>query len=52
MRQAEAARGVLAVGDDDVDVMLFANEREMFGQRFAARGSDDVGDGEDRNGRL
>jgi hypothetical protein len=35
MRQAESAGGVLAVGDDDVDVMLLADEREMFGERLA-----------------
>jgi hypothetical protein len=33
-------------------VVLFADEREMFGERFAAGGADDVGDGEDRDGRL
>jgi hypothetical protein len=28
-------------------VVLFADEREMFGERLATRGADDVGDGED-----
>jgi hypothetical protein len=52
MRQTEPTRGVLAVGDHDVDVVLFADEREMFGERLATGRADDVGDGEDRNGRL
>jgi hypothetical protein len=48
-RQAEAAGSVFAVGNHDVDVMLFSDERQMFGERLATRSSDDVGDGEDRD---
>jgi hypothetical protein len=33
-------------------VVLLADEREMFGQRLAARRADDVGDGEDGDGRF
>jgi len=50
MRQTEPAGGVLAVGDDDVDVMLFADEREMFGERLATGRADDVGDRKDGYG--
>ena len=47
--KAETAGGVFAVGDADVDVVLFADERKMFGQRLASGSSDHVGDGEDRD---
>jgi hypothetical protein len=48
-REAEPARGILAVGDHDVDVVLFADQREMFGERLATGSADDVGNGEDRD---
>jgi hypothetical protein len=48
-RKAEAAGGVFAVGDHDVDVVLFADEREMFGERLATGSADDVGNGQDRD---
>jgi len=50
--EAEAAGGVFAVRDHHVGVVLFADEREMFGQRLAARRADHVGDGKDCNCRL
>jgi hypothetical protein len=50
--QAESARGVLAIRDDRVDVMLFACEGQMFLQRFPARRSDDVADDEQGNSWL
>jgi hypothetical protein len=52
VREPKAAGGVFAVGDHDVDVVLLADERKMFGQRLAAGRADDVGDGEDGNGRF
>jgi hypothetical protein len=52
MRQTEPAGGILAVGDHDVDVVLLADEREMFGERLATGRADDVGDRENGNGRL
>jgi hypothetical protein len=52
MRESEAAGRVFTVGDRDVDVVLFADEREMFGEDLATRCADDVGDREDGNGRL
>jgi hypothetical protein len=48
-REPEAAGGIFAVGDHDVDVVLFANERQMFGERLATGGADDVGNGQDRD---
>jgi len=48
-RESEAAGGVLAVGDHDVDVVLFADEREMFSERLATGSADDVGNGQDRD---
>ncbi len=48
-REAKAAGRVLAVGDHDVDVVLFADEREMFGERLATGSTDDVRNGEDRD---
>jgi hypothetical protein len=33
-------------------VVLFADQREMFGERLAARRADDVRDGEDGDMRL
>jgi len=33
-------------------MVLFADERKMFGQRLATGRADDVGDGEDRDVRL
>jgi hypothetical protein len=50
MREPEAAGGVLAVGDHDVDMVLLADERQMFGERFATGGADDVGDRKDGDG--
>jgi hypothetical protein len=50
--KAETAGGVFAVRDHDVDMVLFADEREMFGQGLATGGTDHVGNGEDRDVRL
>jgi hypothetical protein len=50
--EAETAGSVFAVCDHDVDVVLFADERKMFGQCLATGGTDHVGDGEDRDVRL
>jgi hypothetical protein len=50
VRETEAAGGVLAVGDHDVDVVLFADQGQMFGERFATGGADDVGDRKDGDG--
>ena len=47
--EPESAGGVLAVGDHDVDVVLFADEGQMFGERLATGSADHVGDGEDRD---
>jgi hypothetical protein len=47
--EAEAAGGVFTVCDHDIDVVLFADEREMFGERLATWGTDDIGDGKDRD---
>jgi hypothetical protein len=52
LRETEAAGRVLAVGEDEIDVVLLAQQRQMFGERFAPGRADDVGDGEDGNGRL
>jgi len=48
--QPEAARGVLAVGDDRVDVVLLAGEVEVFAEDFPSRRSDDVADDEKSEG--
>jgi phosphate uptake regulator len=46
-REAEAARGVLAVRDDGVDRVLGARRCETTLERIAAGGADDVADDED-----
>jgi hypothetical protein len=50
--ETEAARGVLAVGDDAVNTMLLTRKREMLLQRLASRGSDDIADNEQIDGGL
>jgi hypothetical protein len=42
--QAEAARRILAVGDNAINAVLLTRKREMLLQRLASRGSDDIAD--------
>jgi hypothetical protein len=52
LRETEAAGGVLTVGENEIDVVLFAQQGQMFGEGFAPGGTDDVGDREDGEVRL
>jgi hypothetical protein len=49
VRQPESAGDIFAVGDDRIDMMLLADEREMFLENVATRGTHDIADGEDRD---
>jgi hypothetical protein len=42
--QPEAARSILAVGDNAVDAVLLTRKREMLLQRLASGSSDDIAD--------
>jgi hypothetical protein len=48
--QAESGGGVLAVGDDRVDVVLLPRELQVLLENLAARRTDDVADDEDGDG--
>jgi hypothetical protein len=52
LRETEAAGGVLTVGENEIDVVLFTQQGQMFGEGFAPGGTDDVGDREDGEVRL
>jgi hypothetical protein len=51
-RQTETARGVFAVGDAGVDVVLLASERNAALERLAPGRTDDVSDQQQREGRV
>jgi hypothetical protein len=51
-RQAKTARGVLAIGDAGVDLMLLAKQRNAALEHLATRRTDDVPDDQEVEGAF